>query len=122
MHADLALHLLTDLLWTGLVIAAPVLALTMLVGIGVSRDMLKRTVALRRTRDADVPVTNPTHFAVGSRCQHGEMPAPRLIAKGAGSMAAAMRAMASRHRIPMVESRTVARALYRTTALVGSFH
>jgi flagellar biosynthesis protein FliQ len=36
MHADLALHLLADLLWTGLVIAAPILGLTMLVGVGVS--------------------------------------------------------------------------------------
>lgn len=36
MHADLALHLLADLLWTGLVVCAPVLGLTMLVGVAIS--------------------------------------------------------------------------------------
>jgi flagellar biosynthetic protein FliQ len=36
MHADLALHLLSDLLWTGLVICMPILGLTMLVGVVIS--------------------------------------------------------------------------------------
>lgn len=36
MHPDLALHMLSDLVWTGLVICAPVLGLTMLVGLVIS--------------------------------------------------------------------------------------
>lgn len=36
MHADLALHLLRDLLWTGLLLCAPVLAFTVLVGVLIS--------------------------------------------------------------------------------------
>lgn len=36
MHADLALHLLSDLLWTALLISLPVLGLTMLVGVLIS--------------------------------------------------------------------------------------
>ena len=36
MHADLALHLLADLLWTGLVVSLPVLGSTMLVGVVIS--------------------------------------------------------------------------------------
>jgi flagellar biosynthesis protein FliQ len=36
MHADLALHMLADLLWTGLVISLPILGLTMIVGICIS--------------------------------------------------------------------------------------
>ena len=81
------------------------------------REMLKRTLSLRRTRDADVIVTNPTHYAVALRYRHGEMAAPRLVAKGAGGMAAAMRMLAARHRIPVVQNRTLARALYAATAL-----
>ena len=81
------------------------------------REMLKRSLALRRTRDADVLVTNPTHYAVALSYRHGEMAAPKLIAKGAGSMAAAMRAMAARHRIPVVQNQTLARALYAETAI-----
>jgi flagellar biosynthetic protein FliQ len=33
MHADLALKMLSDLVWTGLVVCAPILGLTMLVGL-----------------------------------------------------------------------------------------
>ena len=36
MHADLALHLLADMLWTGLVVSLPVLGLTMAVGVAIS--------------------------------------------------------------------------------------
>ena len=83
----------------------------------IRREMLKRSLSLKRTRDADVIVTNPTHFAVALRYRHGEMAAPKLIAKGAGGMAAAMRLLAARHRIPVVQNRTLARALYAATAL-----
>jgi flagellar biosynthesis protein FlhB len=79
------------------------------------RGMLRRTVALRRTRQADVLVTNPTHYAVALRYRHGEMEAPRLVSKGAGAMAMAMRTMAARHRIPVVQNPVLARALYAHT-------
>ncbi|WP_433693382.1 flagellar biosynthetic protein FliQ [Herbaspirillum seropedicae] len=36
MHADLALQMMADMLWTGLVVCVPVLALSMLVGIFIS--------------------------------------------------------------------------------------
>jgi len=76
------------------------------------RAMLRRAQAVGRTRHADVLITNPTHVAVALEYRHGEMVAPRLIAKGAGVTAAAMRAIAARHAVPVVPSRTLARALY----------
>lgn len=36
MHADLALQMMADMLWTGLIICLPVLALSMIVGILIS--------------------------------------------------------------------------------------
>lgn len=36
MHLDLAMRMLADLLWTGLTVCAPVLALTMIVGVLIS--------------------------------------------------------------------------------------
>lgn len=36
MHADVALQMLGDLFWTGLLVCAPVLGLTMLVGLLIS--------------------------------------------------------------------------------------
>ena len=35
MHSDLALHLVADLLWTGLMVSLPLLAVTMLVGVAI---------------------------------------------------------------------------------------
>jgi len=36
MHPDLALNMMSDLIWTALVVCAPVLGLTMLVGLVIS--------------------------------------------------------------------------------------
>lgn len=77
------------------------------------RELLKRAMGLQRTKTADVLVTNPTHVAVALRYVHGEMQAPQLVAKGAGVIAAAMRGIAHRHSIPVVQNPPLARALYR---------
>lgn len=36
MHADLALKMMSDLFWTGLLVCLPLLGLTMLVGVAIS--------------------------------------------------------------------------------------
>ena len=36
MHSDMALHMMADLFWTGLLVCLPVLGLTMLVGLLIS--------------------------------------------------------------------------------------
>jgi len=77
------------------------------------REMLKRSQALRQTRNADVVITNPTHIAVALRYEHGRMASPQLLAKGAGHMAAAMREIAARHRIPVVQNPVLARRIYK---------
>lgn len=81
------------------------------------RELLKRSQALRNTRGADVVLTNPTHYAVALRYVHGEMPAPRLVAKGAGQLAAAMREIAYRHRVTVVQNPPLARRLFRQVAI-----
>jgi flagellar biosynthetic protein FlhB len=80
-------------------------------------EMRKRSRALNNTGTADVVVTNPTHYAVALRYVHGEMPAPRLVAKGSGQLAAAMREIAWRHRIPIVQNPPLARRLFRKMAI-----
>jgi flagellar biosynthetic protein FlhB len=90
------------------------------------REMLKRSRSVRNTRDADVVLTNPTHYAVALQYVHGEMEAPRVIAKGAGQLAAAMREIAARHRIVVVQNPPLARRLFREAPLdaylAASFH
>jgi len=62
---------------------------------------------------ADVIVTNPTHFAVALRYRPGEDRAPIVVAKGMDNLALHIRTIARRHRVPIVENRPVARALYK---------
>lgn len=75
-------------------------------------ELLKRSRALKKVPSADVLVTNPTHVAVAISYKHGEMHAPRLVAKGAGGLAEKMKKLAYRHRVPVVEQPTLARALF----------
>jgi flagellar biosynthesis protein FlhB len=76
-------------------------------------EMLKRSRSLRRVSEADVLVTNPTHVAVALQYRHGTSPAPQVIAKGTGGLAHKMRDLAFTHRVPVVQSPPLARALYQ---------
>ncbi|MFZ5851614.1 MAG: EscU/YscU/HrcU family type III secretion system export apparatus switch protein [Actinomycetota bacterium] len=60
---------------------------------------------------ADVVVVNPTHVAVALRYEP-QRGAPRVVAKGAGVIAAKIRERASAARVPMVEDVPLARALH----------
>ncbi|HYD79879.1 MAG TPA: flagellar biosynthesis protein FlhB [Paucimonas sp.] len=76
-------------------------------------EMLKQSRAMQKLPEADVLLTNPTHLAIAISYKHGQMPAPKMLAKGAGEAAAKMREAARRHRIPIVENRPLARELYK---------
>lgn len=77
------------------------------------KEMLKRSKAMRKLPSADVLITNPTRLAVALTYDHGKAAAPQVVAKGAGDVARKMREVASRHHIPIVQNRTLARALFR---------
>ena len=62
--------------------------------------------------DADVIITNPTHFAVALVYDPSDMSAPRVVAKGADVLAQRIRSIAEEHDIPLVENPPLARALY----------
>ncbi len=62
--------------------------------------------------NADVVVTNPTHFAVALEYNQEVMEAPRLTAKGMDSLALKIREIAKEHNVPIVENPPLARALY----------
>lgn len=63
---------------------------------------------------ADVVLVNPTHVAVALRydAEHG---APRVVARGAGAIAARIREAAAEHRVPLVRDVPLARALHSST-------
>jgi len=81
-----------------------------------------RQIAMSRNRmiaevaDADVVLVNPTHVAVALRYEPGTG-APKVVAKGAGHVAARIRTVASEKRVPMVEDVPLARALHAACEL-----
>lgn len=81
------------------------------------REMRKRSQALKRVPEADVLITNPTHVAVALRYRREEHPAPQLVGKGAGELAARMKRLARRHGVPVVEDRPLARRLFLRGAI-----
>lgn len=84
------------------------------------RELLKRSLSLKKTGEADVVVTNPTHLAVALRYVHGQMVSPQVVAKGAGELAAAMRRVAGKRAVPVVQNPTLARALFRQVPVDGA--
>ncbi len=61
---------------------------------------------------ADVIVTNPTHYAVALAYKAG-MAAPKVVAKGTGVIALKIRELAAEHAVPTLEAPPLARALYK---------
>ena len=61
---------------------------------------------------ADLVVMNPTHYAVAIQYDDATMSAPRVIAKGADLLALRIRDVAKDHKVPVLQSPMLARALY----------
>jgi flagellar biosynthetic protein FlhB len=66
---------------------------------------------------ADVPaatfiVANPTHYSVAVRYQSGVDIAPVVVAKGKDLIALKIREIGKENGVPVVESKSLARALY----------
>lgn len=62
---------------------------------------------------ADVIITNPTHLSVALAYDRSRMNAPQVVAKGADAVAMRIREIAREHRVPLVENKPVARALFK---------
>lgn len=67
--------------------------------------------------DADVIITNPTHYAVALRYDQNDMQAPVVVAKGADLVAMQIRSVANLHQVTIVSAPPLARALFASTEL-----
>ena len=65
---------------------------------------------------ADVVVTNPTHFAVALQYD-GSHPAPVVIAKGQDLVAKQIRRIADEHNVPIVPDPPLARSLHKSVEI-----
>jgi len=80
------------------------------------RMQMARQLASQRLQtavpQADVIVTNPEHISVAIQYDAATMAAPRIVAMGADHLALRIRQIATKHGIPIVERKPLARALY----------
>ena len=67
--------------------------------------------------DADVVITNPTHYSVALKYSSDSMGAPILVAKGFDEMAFKIREIAKHHKVPVIESPSLARSIYTYTSI-----
>ncbi|WP_145538226.1 flagellar biosynthesis protein FlhB [Yersinia alsatica] len=65
--------------------------------------------------NADVIITNPTHFSVALKYAPEKASAPYIVAKGKDDIALYIRSVAEKNNIEIVEFPPLARAIYHTT-------
>ncbi|WP_028862486.1 flagellar biosynthesis protein FlhB [Psychromonas aquimarina] len=67
--------------------------------------------------DADVIVTNPTHYSVALKYEQDGERAPYVVAKGVDFMALKIREVAREYEVPVMQTPPLCRAIYHTTEI-----
>lgn len=80
------------------------------------REMAQRRM-MEQVPQADVIITNPTHYAVAIKYNQDIMAAPVLVAKGTEMIAMNIRGVAATADVPILSAPMLARALYYSTEL-----
>ncbi|ONF45143.1 flagellar biosynthesis protein FlhB [Marinobacter lutaoensis] len=82
---------------------------------------LQREMAQRRMMQdvptADVVITNPTHYAVALKYDQKTMAAPVVVAKGADEVAFKIMEIAREHKVEILRTPPLTRAVYHNTEL-----
>lgn len=82
---------------------------------------LQREIAQRQMMtavpDADVVITNPTHYAVALKYEGDERNAPIMVAKGVDFVALKIREIAEANDVPILSAPPLARAIYNSTEI-----
>lgn len=79
-------------------------------------DMAMRRM-MEAVPEADVIITNPTHFSVAIKYDQDDMRAPVVVAKGADLVAFEIRNIARDAGVPIMSSPALARAVFFTTEI-----
>ena len=67
---------------------------------------------MQQLPQADVVITNPTHYAVAIKYDAEESDAPVVVAKGADYLAQKIKEIAKDNKVEIVENKPLARMLY----------
>ena len=82
------------------------------------RQLLSQNIP-KAVKEADVVITNPTHYAVVLKYEEGTDEAPKVTAKGEDQSALYIKRLAKENNIPIQEDRPLARGLY-TDVQIGA--
>lgn len=82
----------------------------------IQQEMARRRM-MEKVPDADVVITNPTHYAVALKYDYRNDTAPVVVAKGKDLIAQHIRNVAVQHDVPLVSAPPLSRALYHSTDL-----
>ncbi len=83
---------------------------------GLMRQRLRKMM-LSKVQEADVVITNPTHYAVALKYKQGQLGAPILLAKGADYLAKQIREIANKSDVTIVEDPPLCRMIYHNVEL-----
>jgi flagellar biosynthetic protein FlhB len=78
-----------------------------------AQAMLARRRMMQEIPKASVVITNPTHLAIALRYDKKDEEVPILLAKGADRLAERIKEIAREAKVPLVENRPVAQALFK---------
>ena len=67
--------------------------------------------------DADVIITNPTHYSVAVKYKPESMTTPIVVAKGVDQIALKIREIAGAHEVEIIQSPVLSRAIFHTTKI-----
>ena len=82
----------------------------------IQREMARKRM-MADVPNADVVITNPTHYSVALSYKMESMDAPKVVAKGVGFLALKIRELAQEHGIPLVENKPLAQTLYKSVEI-----
>ena len=82
----------------------------------VQQEMAQRRM-MESVPEADVIITNPTHYAVALKYKHEQMAAPVVVAMGKDLIALKIREIATAYDIEIFEAPPLARALYANSRI-----
>ena len=80
----------------------------------IQREISQRRM-LQEVPNADVVITNPTHYSVALKYDAEKSQAPFVVAKGADVIAMQIRKIANEKDVPIVETPMLTRSIYYTT-------
>jgi flagellar biosynthetic protein FlhB len=72
---------------------------------------------MQEVPDADVVITNPTHFANAIKYNNDSDNVPKVVAKGRDLIANNIKKIAKEHDIPIVENKPLAREIYKVVEI-----